>query len=76
MKYLRLLSTFLMIVYTAHLLDQVYIFLLKPNLNQLSGAWYALYTLFTLFSRAIGGFALGSNIMRINRWIWNLEEDF
>ncbi len=74
MKYIRIISTLILLVYIAHLSDTIYVEYFKPTLETMSGFSKAAYALFLFLPRFIIGVALGVNLVRISNFIWNKND--
>lgn len=74
MKYIRIIGTFLVIIFAAHLIDTIYVELFKPTLDSLTGLKYAGYFCIVSIPRVILGYCMGTNVKRINRWMWNVKD--
>ncbi len=76
MKYLRVIATFLLILYAAYLSDRIYVMNLKPISNELTGIASVGYALLTWLPRFIFGLVMGINVGRLSNWIWNTNDKF
>lgn len=74
MKYIRIISTLVVILYIAHLSDTIYMEYFKPVLEKMSGFSKIAYQIFLFPARFIIGFALGVNVIRISNFIWDKKD--
>ena len=74
MKCIRIISTFVVLIYISHLLDAVYAEWLKPDLEKMQGLGKTCYQVFLSLSKGTIGFALGVNLTRISNFIWDKKD--
>ena len=70
MKYLKFIATLIVLIYVAHLSDTIYVVQFKPFVQSHEGVTRFLFTLLFGVPRFIIGVMLGSNLNRINKFIW------
>ena len=74
MKYIRIISTLVILIYIVHLSDTIYTEYFKPVLEKMSGFSKIAYQIFLFHARFIMGVALGVNVVRISNFIWNKKD--
>ncbi len=74
MKYIRIISTLVILVYVTHLSDTIYVEYFKPDLEKMQGFSKITYQTFLSLPRFIIGIALGSNLIRISNFIWDKKD--
>lgn len=74
MKYIRIISTLLVLLFVAHFIDTVYVKLFKTTLDSLTGFYYVGYYCLVALPRIVIGCCLGTNLVRISNWMWNTAD--